>query len=246
MADEVVDAKQPEDSSSPLEGAIASSPEALSEAQEKVTETPTPQEGETPPVKEEQGEAPLHEHPRFKEVVDEKNWYKERLQEVMNRPQPTQPQQPQTQQDPYAGYSAEEQVFLRQRDERTRQILREEIGKNINPQIEAAKNEFARIRVEQFHKDHPDIKPNSPQETQIAGKISQGYLPEDAYRSVMWDKNVGQKRETSEQQQQQKLQAKRQANVVSPGSVSQASVPPTKETFDEEIARRVRTENITE
>jgi len=244
-------AKPQESPPETIEGAIASSPEAISEAQEKVSETPTPEQGETQPVKEEQGETPLHENPRFKEVVDEKNWYKERLQEMVNRPAP-QPQQPQTQQDPYAGMDAETARFYQQMDARIDQRAGKLLQTKITPQIDAARNEFARIKTAQFHAAHPEIKPNSPEERAIAQKISEaaayGYPldPESAYRDVMYPNAVGQKRETNEQQQQQKLQAKKQANVVSPSSVSQAAVPPHKETYDEEIARRMRTEDITE
>ena len=224
-----------------IEGAIASSPEAISEAQEVVTETPTPQEGETPPVKKEQGETPLHEQPRFKEVIDEKNWYKQQLEQQMARQQQP-PQQPQQPADPYAGMDAETARFYQNMDTRIEQKAKQILQTNVTPQIQQGIEEIARLRVEQFRKDHSDVKASSPEEMQIAQKIRSGYLPEDAYRAVMWDKKVGEKRTTNTQQQQQRLDAKRQANVVSPNSVSQASVPPKKETFKEELARKMNTD----
>jgi len=235
MPEEKQDAKPEE--SSPLEGAIASSPEAVSEAQEKVTETPTPQEGVTPePVKEEQGETPLHEHPRFKEVVDEKNWYKQQLEQQMARQQ--QPQAPP--QDPFAGMTPEEKVFWQNVDARAETKAKQILQTQVNPQLQAGIQEVARLRVEQFRRDHPDIKADSVEETAIAEKIRTGYLPEDAYRAVMWDTKVGEKRESSQAEQQKRLAEKRQANVVSSQSVSQQAVTPTKEKFDDAVARKIR------
>jgi hypothetical protein len=232
MAEEIQDANnQP---SSELEGAIASSPEAIQEAQ-GAAQTPPAEQGETQPEKE---ETPLHEHPRFKEVVDEKNWYKQQLEQIVQRQQqPTpQPQAPQT--DPYAGMTAEERVFW----QKQREIAREEAQKVIGPQVQQGIQEIARLRVEQFQRDHPDVKANSPEETQIATKIRQGYLPEDAYRAVMWDKKVGQVQQTKTQQQQQRLQQKRQANVVSPTSVSPQAAPSSNMSFEDELRHRLNTE----
>jgi len=211
---------------STIEGAIASSPEAVEEARE-VTETATPQQAETPPVKEEQEETPLHEHPRFKEVVDEKNWWKEQYQQQQQRQQTPQPQP----QDPDAGKTPEEKVFW--------QNVRQEAQKAVSPQIQAGVNEIARLRTTIFLKEHPDVKEGTPEYQQIAQKISQGYLPDDAYKAVFWDKKVETKRETNTAQQQQRLEAKKKANVVSPQSVNPAAVPPTKESFREEITRKM-------
>ena len=218
--------------SSPLEGAIADSPAAMNEAQAKVTETPTPQEGETPPVKEEQGEAPLHEHPRFKEVVDEKNWYKQQLEQLVQKPVP-QPQQPQS---VVPQPQTDEEKFW--------QNVGQVAQRAVQPQIQAGVNEIASLRASLFQRDHPDIKEGSSEYHQIVQKVSQGYLPEDAYKTVMWDKKVVSREASSQQQQQQRLADKRKANVVSPQSNSQASAPGKKETWDEELVRRVNTENI--
>lgn len=237
----VEDAKPQESSPETMEGAIASSPEAISEAQEKVTETPTPKEGETPPVKEEQGETPLHEHPRFKEVVDEKNWYKQQLEQQMARQQ-VPLQQPAQPQDPYAGMTPEEKVFWMKQREIAKEEATKVLQQNVNPQIQQGIQEIARLRVEQFRKDHSDIKANSPEEMQIAEKIRSGYLPEDAYRAVMWDKKVGEKEASNQQTQQQRLEAKKKANVVSPQSVSSAATPAKGETYEDELRRKMNTE----
>lgn len=222
---------------SSLEGAIAESPAAQQEAQEVVQQ---PEETQTPPaetegVTPEPIETPAEEgkipYDRFKEKVDETNWLKQQLEaERQARVQPA----PVQSQDPDVGKTPEEKVFWQQ--------VRQEAAKAVSPQIEAAKQEFARIRAEKFFGDHPDIKAGTPEETQIAQKVSQGYLPDDAYRVVMWDSKVGQQQVKTQQTQQQRLQAKRQANVVSQSSVSQQSTPSKNETFDEELTRKLNTE----
>ena len=73
-------------------------------------------------------------------------------------------------------------------------------------------------------------------------KLRFSYLPDDAYKAVMWDKKVGEKRVESQQTQQQRLEAKKKANVVSPQSVSPATQPPPKESYEEELRRRMNTE----
>jgi hypothetical protein len=237
------DAKQEENSSNSLEGAIASSPEAQKEAQEMVPETATPQKAEAQPAEEEQGETPLHEHPRFKEVIEEKNYWRQLVEQLVAQRQVPQPSPAQPQQDQYSGMTPEEKVFWQNVDARAEQKAKQIMQSQINPQLEAAKQEFARLRVEQFYKDHPDIKPGSSEEHQIAEKVKSGYLPDDAYRIVMWPKVVGQKRVNNQEEQKQKIEAKRKANVVSSGS--SASAPPKKESFMEEIRREIMNSEIT-
>jgi hypothetical protein len=69
------------------------------------------------------------------------------------------------------------------------------------------------MKTAQFRSGHPDIKPNSPEEIAIAERISSGYLPEDAYKAVMWDTKFGDAQGQQEQQNRQKTEAKRQANM---------------------------------
>jgi hypothetical protein len=220
---------------SPLEDAVASSSEAEQQTQE--TETPTPQEGVTPEPEEPQAEEQRVPYDRFKEKVDEANWYKQQLEAQIARQQAPQPVAPQA--DPYANMTPEEKVFWQNVDRRAEQKAKELFEQQISPQLEAAKKEFAVQRIEAFRKEHPEIKTNSPEEQMIAEKVRQGYFLEDAYKVVMYEKKVAEKQLSSQQQQKQRLEAKKKANVVSQQSVSQQSVKPPKETYEEEVRRKM-------
>jgi len=191
-------------------------PENVQEPQE--TETPTPQEGVT--QEEEEQRVP---YDRFKEKVDEVNWYKEQLERQTSQPQPQQPQ-PQ-QQDPYAGMDAATEKFYRDMDARTQRAVQEAMKKNISPQINAGLQEIAAMKTAQFRKDHPDISSGSVEEREISQKIALGYSPEDSYWSVMGPRGIQPAVNKAKKQVQQKFQQKRQANVESSSGVPNSSLP---------------------
>uniref|UniRef100_A0A6M3KL41 Uncharacterized protein n=1 Tax=viral metagenome TaxID=1070528 RepID=A0A6M3KL41_9ZZZZ len=209
--------------SSALGEAIASSPEAL--------EAPvTPQDAQTPPAETEgvsQEEEARVPYSRLKEVVDEKNWLKQQLElQLQNRQQP-QPQQP-TQPQQEMGNTPEEREFWATQ----RRIAREEAEKvsqqqlgNIRPVIDAGRMELAQLKVQQFRNSHPDVKANSPEEVAIAEKINMGYLPEDAYKVVMWESKTATTEKQVKQQFKQTMDAKKQANVEQ-HSIPSGSLPP--------------------
>ncbi len=216
MPEEVIDAQ--ENSSSPLAQAIEATPEVQQEAQEaQGSETPTPQKGDN-----QEQNVPFNEHPRFKELIEERNWYRQQL-ERQHQSQP-QPQQPTT--SPYEGMTAEEERFFRMIDARAEKIAEQKF-KQVNPALEAGIRELTSMKVQQFRDTHKDIKPNSPEETEIARKIQAGYLPEDAYRSVMWDRRVSEAENKGNITVKQKIEAKKQANVEN-NSIPQGATPPTK------------------
>src|SRR3990167_6399463 len=209
---------------SALADAIASSPEAQEqiEQQAQETETGTPQKPET----QEPVETTVP-YSRFKEVVDEKNWHKQQmermLQERQSQQQFQQPQQPPQE----LGNTPEEREFWRMQ----RQIAKEEAEKvfgKVTPVIDAGRMELAQMKVQQFRTQHPDIKANSSEEIAIAEKIQMGYLPEDAYRSVMWDSKVAETEKQANQSVKQKIEAKKQANVEQK-SIPDGAITPTKE-----------------
>jgi hypothetical protein len=207
---------------SPLEAAIASSPEALEE-QAQETQTPPAQEG----VTQEPVEAKIP-YSRLKEVVDEKNWYKQQMERMLQQQQSQQQFQQPTQQPPQElGNTPEEREFWRMQ----RQIAKEEAEKvfgKVTPVIDAGRMELAQMKVQQFRAQHPDIKANSSEEIAIAEKIQMGYLPEDAYRSIMWESKVAETEKQTNQSIKQKMEAKKQANVEQ-RSIPAGAVPPTKE-----------------
>lgn len=205
-------------SSGALAEAIASSPEALEQPQQQpVSETGTPQQ----PVKQESEEEGKIPYSRFKEKVDEANWLKQQLEQQIRQPQQQQFQQPT--QDPYQGMTAEERVFW----QRQREIAREEAEKavrQISPVIDAGRMELAQMKVQQFRANHPDVRANSPEEMMIAQRIQQGYLPDDAYKAVMWDKKFADTATVKQQQYNKQVETKKQANVETQ-NMSRTTVP---------------------
>lgn len=208
---------QPE-SSSALGEAIASSPEAL-EAESTETQTPP---AKTEGVEQEEPRVP---YSRLKEVVDEKNWLKQQLEQRLAQQQNQ--QQPSASADPYAGMNPEEERFWRAVDQRAEKIADSKM-RQISPVIDAGRMELAQMKVQQFRNAHPDIKPNSPEEVEIAQKISSGYLPEDAYKVVMWESKVSQSEQQASLKTKQKIEAKKQANVEQQSIPQGANAPTNK------------------
>jgi hypothetical protein len=242
MPEEKQDVKQ--ESSSALAKAIASSPEAL-EQQSQDTQTGTGQQPESQEQKQQQVsqqeekfgfDDPRHpDHPRFKQLMDEKRWYQQQLEKVL---QERQAQQQGQLQDPYAGMTPEEERFWRAVDHRAEKIAEQKI-KQVSPVIDAGRMELAQLKVQQFRTTHPDVKANSPEEVAIAEKIQLGYLPEDAYRAVMWDKVKPQAEQQAKQEAKQKIEAKKQANVEK-SSLPAGTGLPTKDN----LTQRQRIEKV--
>lgn len=193
---------------------------AASEAQE--TEPVTQEQAET---QEQKGDVPFHEHPRFKEIIDEKNWYKKQLEESYQRQQPPAQQTQQPQKPEYSNMTPDEERFWRAVDERAAIKAKEQFEK-LNPTINAGLQEIASMKVQQFRASHPDIKADSPDEMAIAGRIKVGYNPEDAYWSVMGPRGVQRAKETAMKTVQQKNIQKKQANVERSPSVNSGKVAP--------------------
>jgi hypothetical protein len=207
---------------SALESAIASSPEVEQEAtqQEGQAQAPTAEQGtEQPVVEQEEGRIP---YSRFKEKVDEANFYKELLS---RQPQAVQPIQQQPV-NPYANMTPEEERFWRAVDERAEKVAERKLSQ-ITPVIEAGRMEIAQSKVAQFRQSHPDIKPNSPEELEIAQRISAGYHPDDAYWAIMGPRGIRVAEEKGKQIVKQQIEAKKKANVGSTTGISQQAVAPS-------------------
>lgn len=227
-------------SSSALEGAIASSPEVQEQAQQAPeTQTPPAQQRDNQEQTEQQEaeNVPFHKHPRFQELIEENRWLKQNMEQIIQQRQAQQQfQQPNS--DPYAGMTPEEEKFHRMIDEKIKQTANrivESKMQSINPMLEAGAKEIAAIKVQEFRKAHPDIKPGSVEEYEIAKRISEatrfGYSlsPDEAYWAVMGPKGVRVAREEGKQQIKQQIEAKKRANVESASSIpAQAQSAPKK------------------
>ena len=233
------------DSSPELEQALEAAPPAAPSEQQTDTESAPPQQAESQEEQEQpvaEKEAPLHEHPRFQEVVGEKNWYKQQLEQQLQRQQSQQQfQQPQAP-DPYAHLTPEEQRWYRERDTQVKDLARREaekyIQQNVKPVIDAGRMEMAKMSVTEFRRAHSDIKPNSPDEISIAEKINTGYTPDDAYWAVMGPRGIRVAEEKSKLQYKQRVEAKKKANVESRSLPSKTVIPSGKKT-----ARQIAEEN---
>lgn len=235
MADEQ-DAKV--DPSPTLEGAIASSPEVKEEATQQVqgTETGTPQQpASQEPQVEEEARIP---YSRFKEKVDEANYLKGLLEKQLQAAQSNQ----QVQQPPQEeGATPEEREFWRNQ----RRIAREEALKvaqereqQITPLLQATMREVTSAKVQEFRRSHPDIKPNSPEEHEIASKIRElGYSPDDAYWSVMGPRGIRVAVQQGENKVKQQIEAKRKANVETSASIPAQAQPQKKASFSDDFLR---------
>lgn len=233
------DANNANDPSS-LEGAIASSPEAQQQTQE--TQTPPAKQGETQEQTEQQQQAappepPFHEHPRWKEMQEEKNYWREMAMKLQQQPSQQPPKQPEV-----MGNTPEEREFWRQVDDRAR-IQAEKIRQETQPQIQAAQAEFARMKVVEFRRNHSDVKPNTPDEGEIANLIRQGYDPDHAYWAVMGPRGVQTAKQQATQQVKQQMQVKRQANVEGSGVPSQSGLSAPKKSFIDDLKERADKEN---
>jgi len=225
------------------DGEQVATPPVAEPSEPQATETPTPQEGETPEVQEEQ-RVP---YDRFKSVVDEKNFYKQQAESLLQRP-PQQPQPPQPQQDPYAHLAPEEQVFYRNQEAMMKRVAKEtmaESNKQTQGQIQAAQQEFARIKVNEFRRDHPDVKAGSEDEEAIAKLIQMGYQPNHAYWSHMGPKGVQQANQTAQRQVKRQMQVKKQANVETGRSIPPSSnIPATDETYEQTLDKELAKEGL--
>jgi hypothetical protein len=213
-------------SSPELEQALEGTPPSA-EQQTQETQTPPAEEGVTQEQEQQPEEEQRIPYSRFKEKVDEANWYKQQLERQMQpQPQP-QFQQPQPQ-DPYAGMTPEEKVFWQNVDQRAKQEARRIVEQEVKPVLEAGRQQMVQMTVHQFRQMYPDVKPNSPEELGIAEKIQQGYPIHDAYKIVMFEKVRQQTESKVRQQVKQTTEAKRKANVETKSLPSKTALPTGK------------------
>jgi hypothetical protein len=232
----------PAESSSALTAAIASSPEVEQEVQQAPEAQTPPAVTEGVTQEQPQEEEPRIPYSRFKEKVDEVNYLRSlHEQQLRNQQVQQQLQQPVT--DPYAGMPPEEKVFWQNVDrraaEQARVIVQSEM-QQVRPIIDAGRMELASMKVQQFRTQHPDIKPNSPEEMMIAEKIQQGYNPDDAYWTVQGPKGVRAVESQVKQQVKQQMAVKKQANVESSAGVPAQSQTIPKLSFREEFLKNLK------
>lgn len=213
--------------------------EEIQQAQE--AQTPTAEQGETQEQEaqqeaQESEQAPFHQHPDWIRFRERKEAEVDFLKKQIEYQQQQAKGIPQPEQDPYANLPAEQKLFW-QEIEKIADKRADAKVKSLQPLINATRDEIALQKVKAFRMEHPDVRPNSPEELSIAQKINLGYDPEDAYRSVMWDR-VGQTNQArAVKTVQKKIAQKKQANVEASPSVSSNFAPKPAETISETFAR---------
>lgn len=207
-------------------------PESLPDDVNKDVQPGSSQEAheETPsPKVEQEKQVPFNEHPRWKEVMRERDRERERadrLQQQMVELAMRQ-QNPQTQTDPYAGMTPEEKVFW----EKQRQIAREEAQRVAQEAGTTLRNELLENKIlvtsmmyERFLEKHPDIQPDSEEAGQIAQKVKAGLSLEDAYTVVTYPRKLKEVQDSvhakKTQQQTKKTTEKIAANLEGSGVAS--------------------------
>lgn len=195
----------------PNEGAIAESPAA------DVDQDSSPEVlEETPSSKVEQvKEVPFNEHPRFKEVIEEKNYWKEAAMKALDRVSTPQPVSV-PEYDPFSDVTAEEKPFF----ERVDKMVESKARKLIEEKERIFRQELDRTRVmtadmmyRNFLKENPDVVPNSPEEKQIAQLVAGGYPLEHAKKIVMFDANARRQVQQTKGKTIEKTKQKSEANL---------------------------------
>ena len=136
-------------------------------------------------------EPPFNEHPRWKEVMEEKRIAQERadrleqqLLEISGKLAT-----PKTNEaDPYEGLEGDMKdwaKFIDQRAEAKAKAIAKQEREAYMKEHQVTREQLAMIAYKEFKTRHPDVKPNSPEENAIASKVKLGYSPDDAYEIVV-------------------------------------------------------------
>lgn len=181
-------------------------------------------------------QTPFHEHPRWKEIQEEKLEWKERAQKLEEQYlELAKPKTPEA--DPYADVEDKQtKDWYKQRDERMKQIAKEAAAverQKAEIEIKALRDAYGQIAAKDFLKDHPDVKKGSDDLKQIVQKAQAiGGNLEDAYKIVMYESNAQKAVEAATKKKTKQTQDKLAANVETKG-VPPSLPPKDDKSFDE-------------
>ena len=196
-------------------GATVESPTATETDEQSASSAEAPAAAPAQQAVQEKPEAPFHEHPRWKEMMAERDYLRQQLAVANGRPVATPVPAP-VEQDPYVGMTPEEKNFYQQLDQRVEKRalkIADEREAKVLKEINENRHIMASIAYERFQTRHPDVVSDSPEETAIANLYSRGYTLDDAYKVVMFDKLQREKATAAKTVQTQKVQQKAAANV---------------------------------
>ena len=226
---------EPENVNEPVVQAPDVTAPSAEPTQEPEGTEPAPSEAVAPEVSEEQ-KVP---YKRFKDVVEERNYYRD----LSLRQQPPQ-QAPQQPVDPYASMDAETRLFYQNQEKMMRKIADEkaqELEAKYQKQSVYQQQIIGSLLGKEFTRAHPDIKDGSMEQEQIVQKIRVGYDSDDAYWSVMGPRGIQNAKVTAQKEVKQQFQAKKKANVETVG-IQPSGLPPAKKNFKEDLRKEIEAE----
>ena len=161
-------------------------------------------------------EPPFHEHPRWKQLMEEREYLRQQNQQLMEFAQKSQQIQSQPQRDPTIDMTPEEKAFW----DKNRQFIRQEAESIVKPREELFQREIIELKqmnvalvAQNFFREHQDIKRGSIEESKIADLFRRGIDLDTAYETVTAPLKAKQEVETVRKQFQTKQTEKIKANV---------------------------------
>ena len=161
---------------------------------------------------------------RFKEVAEEKNYWREQAMLANQRQQ----QPVQAEADPYANMDAQTKVFYQEMDKRAEKIAERKFAekeKEYKATLDHLAMQNAKVQEKLFRNEQKDVLPGSREESEIANLIRMGLDPEKAAWAVMGPKRVESAGSTKQVKQQVKTQEKAQANLETASIPANHGIP---------------------
>ena len=187
----------------------------------------------TAPQAEPVKEPPFNEHPRWKEIQEEKRQLAEQNRQLMELLQKQQAPQPQPVQAP-DNSTPEEKAFW----DKNRQFLRQEsepLIQELRREIHDNKITTMSLIYRDFQQRHPDVVPGSSQEIKIAEYFKKGLDLDTAYEAVFSPIKAQIEIEKVRKSQQVKTQQKIQANMETTSVQSNAIPSAEPKTFRDKL-----------
>lgn len=230
--------------------------EAPSTSDAKTESSPVEQVApvETPTQQVEQKEVPFNEHPRWKEVQEEKRLARQEAEylrqqnlQLMELAKGFQPKEATV--DPYADMTPEEKVFFQRVRETARQEAKAEaeaLRKTYDTYIQKYEHDTVKSVYEEFKSRNPDVTPEEELAmAKIAGPLRQaGKSAKEALdiasKSILYEKLVQKTEQQKKVQTTQKTQQKQEANLETTTVSSALPTKNPKETVREFGARMLK------
>lgn len=175
---------------------------------------------------EEEKQPPFHEHPRWKERDEELRRERQRSDELQRQLlELTRPKQ-EVRQEEQLGETPEAREFWSQVKKLAKQeaeTARKQAQEVYEAELKAIRQEYGKMAANSFLKEHPDLKPGSPELNQIVHKAQTHNLDlNDAYKLIMFDKKESDRAVAKVNKKKQIAKEKLAANVETK-SVPQSS-----------------------